>query len=86
MGMAFARLPSNQGLEAVRKMTPLPMSPFIDPEKIEPQPFVLDKRAFWRHMTGTDDDPPPLFIGGASTDFKALLAEIAPTLEAIARK
>jgi len=67
-------------------MTPLPMSPFIDPEKIEPQPFVLDERAFWRQMTGTDDDPPPLFIGGPSPDFEAMVQEIASMLEATARK
>ncbi len=61
-------------------------NPWIDPAKIEPQPFVLDERAFWQHMTGTDDDPPPLFIGAASPDFEALLREIAPTIEACARK
>ena len=66
-------------------MAQLP-NPWIDETPVEQARFVLDERAFWQQMTGTDDDPPPLFIGGASTDFKALLAEIAPTLEAIARK
>lgn len=71
-------------------MTPMPASPFLDPEKIEPQPFVFDEarqRAFWRAITGTDDDPPPLFIGQPSPEYMAALYnEIAPTLHAIARE